>query len=370
MTVGHLESIGVAKVDLVLPAAGFSLGKLDRDARVVHAVTDQAYEVLVARGLKDVVVLDERGVVLEPCVALGLRFLVRLAEEHELELRSALDRVSRRLGALDLPPQDLAGSDFDRLPRSRVEDVAQHQRRLFEPRHEPQRRQVGTARDVAVSVLPVREVVPQHGGHVDIHREQVIARVDPITEHVIAEEVTHDPLTDQSALKVRERDDDSVDLLVADHPLQSLEVETSLVHPVPFWSSAPEDDGSEPARLTVVRTDPNESRKRPGRSRRTPAPTTQAGRGIHVDVDREEVVARLRAMRGDVVDEVLRVEALALQPAVHVDDREHDGVDRTRGNRVPEVVDRLELHRSCRVLDPRYSGPTSVARNAAISPSV
>ena len=101
-----------------------------------------------------------------------------------------------------------------------------------------------------------------------------------------------------------------------------------------------------------------------------------ARRGVHVDVDREQVVARLRAMRDDVVDEVLSVEALALQTAVHVDDREHDGVDRARRNGTPQVVDRLELHHGhapcsyLRYSGPIGSGPTNVTRSVVISSSV
>ena len=47
----------------------------------------------------------------------------------------------------------------------------------------------------------------------------------------------------------------------------------------------------------------------------------------HVDVDGEQVVAALRAVRRDLVAEEGRVEALALEPSLHVGHDEQDGVD-------------------------------------------
>ena len=50
-------------------------------------------------------------------------------------------------------------------------------------------------------------------------------------------------------------------------------------------------------------------------------------------------------MLRDVVDEVLRVVALALQAAVHVDERKDDGVDVAGVYRSSKVLDRVEwLH--------------------------
>ena len=47
----------------------------------------------------------------------------------------------------------------------------------------------------------------------------------------------------------------------------------------------------------------------------------------HVDVDGEQVVAPLGAVLGDLVEEVVRDEALAHQAPLHVGDGEEDGVD-------------------------------------------
>jgi hypothetical protein len=52
-----------------------------------------------------------------------------------------------------------------------------------------------------------------------------------------------------------------------------------------------------------------------------------AGDRVHLDVDGEQVVARLGAVGDDVLDEVVRVEPLALEAALHVGEAEQDGVD-------------------------------------------
>ena len=49
--------------------------------------------------------------------------------------------------------------------------------------------------------------------------------------------------------------------------------------------------------------------------------------GVHVDVDREQVVAALGAVLDDVVGEVAAVQPLALQPALHVGEGDDHGVD-------------------------------------------
>ncbi len=59
--------------------------------------------------------------------------------------------------------------------------------------------------------------------------------------------------------------------------------------------------------------------------------------GVHVDVDREEVVAALGARLQRDVQEVLPVQALALEPALHVGEGEHDGVDLAHLDPVPQV---------------------------------
>ncbi len=54
--------------------------------------------------------------------------------------------------------------------------------------------------------------------------------------------------------------------------------------------------------------------------------------GVHLDIDREQVVAPLGAVLGDMVDEPLTVNPLALQSTLHVGEGDDDGVDRAVGH--------------------------------------
>ena len=68
--------------------------------------------------------------------------------------------------------------------------------------------------------------------------------------------------------------------------------------------------------------------------------------GRHVDVDAEQVVAALGAVLGDLGEEVAGGQALALQPALHVGEREQDRVDVARARRrleAPQVSPRTLL---------------------------
>jgi hypothetical protein len=65
-----------------------------------------------------------------------------------------------------------------------------------------------------------------------------------------------------------------------------------------------------------------------------------AGDGVHVDVHREQVVAALAAAVEDLVQEEAGVEPLALEPALHVDEGEHDRVDLTGVDRPGQLLDR------------------------------
>jgi hypothetical protein len=48
--------------------------------------------------------------------------------------------------------------------------------------------------------------------------------------------------------------------------------------------------------------------------------------GVHLDVDGEQVVAALGAVRHHLVQEMLGIEPLALQPPLHVGDRHEDRI--------------------------------------------
>ena len=54
------------------------------------------------------------------------------------------------------------------------------------------------------------------------------------------------------------------------------------------------------------------------------------GHGVHLHVQREQVVTALDAVVDDLVEEVRDVDPLAHQPSLHVCERGHDRVDRAR----------------------------------------
>ena len=62
--------------------------------------------------------------------------------------------------------------------------------------------------------------------------------------------------------------------------------------------------------------------------------------GVHVDVDGEQVVAALGAVLHHVVEEVRGGQPLALQPSLHVGDRQQHGVHGPVLDRFPELVKR------------------------------
>jgi hypothetical protein len=61
---------------------------------------------------------------------------------------------------------------------------------------------------------------------------------------------------------------------------------------------------------------------------------------VHVDVDREQVVAALGALLGDDVEEVPGREPLALEAPLHVRDGQEHGVHRALGYSIAELVER------------------------------
>ena len=114
-------------------------------------------------------------------------------------------------GPLHLRAQDLARRRADRRAVLPVH-VAEDERRRLEPRDPPQRRQIGVEREVAVAALPARDRVPRHRVHLHLEREQVVAALDGMAgADLVDEELAVQPLAQQAALHVGERDHDRVD---------------------------------------------------------------------------------------------------------------------------------------------------------------
>ena len=98
--------------------------------------------------------------------------------------------------------------------------------RCRQPRHAPQRRQVGLHDEIAVALLPARRRVARHRLHVDVVGEQIVAAVRLLVG-AVEEVLGLEALADQPALHVGEADHDRVDLAGADGLLQLVQREIS-----------------------------------------------------------------------------------------------------------------------------------------------
>jgi hypothetical protein len=210
---------GMGSPDLLLPGAPLALAALDPDARAQHAVADVAVDPLLLGGLEDVVVLGVVADRLEIRIPLLLGDLVRVLEEDELELGGDQHAVAGGGGALHLTLQDAARRLLDRMAVV-IDQVAEDERRLLEPRDAPERADVAHRVEVLVAGLPARQPVAGQRVHVDVDGEQVGARVHPRAAHLVQVEARGDTLPHESPLQVGKGDQDRVDLAVADETLE------------------------------------------------------------------------------------------------------------------------------------------------------
>ena len=211
--IGHRQHVGVANVELVLPAPAFTLGVLDRDARRGQRLAGGADVGLDATALQEVVVLG----VPARCVEIGIALLVGLpvgvVEQEELELAGGLRRQPVLGEPFDLATQDRTGGDGDRAVSRVVDDVAEHERGPVGPPGSPQGGQVGHEVDVAVPELPAGEAVAGHRFHLHVDRQEVVARMGAVADR-LREEAGVEPLADEASVVVGEGDDHRLDRAV------------------------------------------------------------------------------------------------------------------------------------------------------------
>ena len=95
--------------------------------------------------------------------------------------------IPRSASRAQLPAQDLPrrGGDFAAVAPLQV---GHHHRRPRQPRHQPQRLEVGDHLEVAVAGVPGGHRVAADRLHLDVDGEQVVAALGPVLQHV-AEEV-------------------------------------------------------------------------------------------------------------------------------------------------------------------------------------
>ena len=152
-----------------------------------HPQPDRAEHVLDHGRAEDRVVdvVGVRGH--EVVVALRPGLVVAVAEEHELELGADVG-VPPALGqAAELAAQDLARRGRRRAAVLPLE-VGDDEHRPLEPRHPPQRRQVGAEHEVAVPGLPGGHGEALHRVHLHVDGEQVVAPLGPVAGHLVDEE--------------------------------------------------------------------------------------------------------------------------------------------------------------------------------------
>ncbi len=225
--VRHLERRRVAQVDLVLAGAPLALAELHRDAGGVDQPANRPDHRLREAAGEHVVVLDVVLALLEVAPALRVGHAVVVAEEEELELASHLGEEAALGGALELPGEDRARCDLDRLAAALAHRVAEHQGRALEPGGVPQGAHVGHGVQVAVARLPAREGVAGRGVHLHVAGQQVVAGVHAVGGDLVQEEAAVDALADQAPVEIRERRDHRVDAALGHLALEAVEVQHS-----------------------------------------------------------------------------------------------------------------------------------------------
>ena len=173
------------------------------------------------RRLQQLVVLNGGGVRRQVLPSLGVRLLVGLLEEEELELGGAADPQAALGRPLQLPSQNPSGRHLDRRPVL-VGQVADDEGRAGLPGDQPGGVVVGMAHEVAVAGVPVGEAVAGQRVHVDVDGQQVVARLHAVLGRVGREEVRRHPLAHRATVHVGEGQHDGVDRPVGDSGVNEL----------------------------------------------------------------------------------------------------------------------------------------------------
>ncbi len=158
-------------------------------------------------------------------VALVVGLAVGVVEQEELEFGGGHRRVTRRRQAVDLAPQDRSGRHGHGPVGCVVDDVAQHEGRVFGPRGAAQRGEVGDEVEVAVAQLPVGVARSRGPAPSPCRRSAGSCRRACRRRARFEEEVGVEPFAHQPAVVIGEGDDDRVDLTRLDRGAQFVEVD-------------------------------------------------------------------------------------------------------------------------------------------------
>src|SRR5262249_26141262 len=149
-----------------------------------NSALDQGADELADDGLfssagEQVIVLDVVAERDEAVPVLLAYRVVSLAEKVELQLGPAFRHETHLPRALDLALEDPPRRALDGGPRP-GDHVAEHDRRLRQPRRAAKSLPVGEALEVAVALLPAREGVTRNRVHFHVAREHVVAGVPAV----------------------------------------------------------------------------------------------------------------------------------------------------------------------------------------------
>ena len=218
------QRVPVAEGDLLLAEVALALGGLHVHAGAGHAGAD-ALQQRLDQGAAEhrvVAVVVDRG--LHVAVALAPGVLVGVVEDDELQLGAGVGGPAALGQPGQLLLQDLARALGDRLAVV-VQDVGQDQRGARLPGDVAQGAQVRLEDEVAVAGLPAGGLVAVHGVHVDVHAQQVAARLGLVRGDLVEEELRGQPFALQAALHVGHGELDGVDAADRDQVAELLESE-------------------------------------------------------------------------------------------------------------------------------------------------
>ena len=214
--VGHLDRRLVREVQLVLAAACLTLAELDRHAGPGETTPDRAEHVLLLGRLQDVVVLDVRRVGREVAVAELVGLVERLLEEKELDLGSDHRDVPECCRLVDLGLQHATRRHLDGGSGVDVDEIAQHHRRLVDPREVAHGGFVDDTTHVAIALVVARPVEAGDRIVVEVAGDQVVAVLGALLVHDVEIEPAVGALADEAPGVVTEDGEHRVDRAVLD----------------------------------------------------------------------------------------------------------------------------------------------------------
>src|SRR5690606_19657536 len=154
--------------------------------------------------------------------ALGTGRTVSFGKQVELELGSEVAAIATLGEPLDLFAEDGARRMWQILVRMVIEDVAQHQGRLFQPGHAADSGKIRLQDEIAIALGPACRLVARHRLHIDVVGQQVVAAMRLVISG-FDEEGGEEALADEPPLHIHGGYQHGVDLICRHCTLQLIE---------------------------------------------------------------------------------------------------------------------------------------------------